>query len=214
MDVGVLGSGDVAKALARGFVAEGHSVKMGSRDPNAAGLLELAEKSGGRLTLGSPTDAARHGKVVVLALLGSAVESVIGSVGANAFAGKVVIDPANPLEFDANRMPRLFVGFSDSLGERVQRALPEARVVKAFNTVGNPHMYKPKFAGGPPDMFYCGNDAEAKKTVKTILTAFGWNALDYGGIEGSRILEPLCLAWVMGCQALGTWDVAYKFLHA
>jgi predicted dinucleotide-binding enzyme len=213
MDVAVLGSGDVAKALARGFVGEGHTVMMGSRDPNAAALRELAEKSGGRLTLGSPTDATRHGKIVVLALLGSSVEKVLAGVGANAFAGKIVLDPTNPLEFDANRMPHLFVGYTDSLGERVQRALPEAHVVKAFNTVGNVHMYKPKFAGGPPDMFYCGNDAEAKKTVKGIVSAFGWNALDYGGIEGARVLEPLCMAWFLGCQALGTWDVAYKFLH-
>ena len=95
----------------------------------------------------------------------------------------------------------------------MQRWLPGARVVKAFNTVGNAHMVNPAFPGGPPDMFIAGNDAEAKKVVTGILTAFGWSTIDAGGIEGSRLLEPLCLLWVSYALATGTWNHAFKLLR-
>jgi 8-hydroxy-5-deazaflavin:NADPH oxidoreductase len=105
------------------------------------------------------------------------------------------------------------VGHSDSRGEQVQRWLPNARVVKAFNIVGHAHMVQPKFPGGPPDMFFCGNDAETKRTVAELLTAFGWNAIDIGGIEGSRLLEPLCLLWVEYGVRSKSWDHAFKLLR-
>ena len=105
------------------------------------------------------------------------------------------------------------MGHSDSLGERVQRWLPKARVVKAFNTVGRDHMVHPEFPGGPPDMFICGNDAEAKKTVTGFLAAFGWNTIDIGGIEGARILEPLALLWVTYAMRTNSWNHAFKLLR-
>jgi 8-hydroxy-5-deazaflavin:NADPH oxidoreductase len=214
MQVGVLGSGNVARSLAKGFAAEGHSVRIGTRHPDGEGLQEFAGAKVPNISVGLPAEAVRHGKVVVLALLGKVAESSVAEVGASAFAGKVVLDPTNPLEFDANGAPKLFVGFSDSLGERIQRALPAAHVVKAFNTVGHTLMHRPKLPGGPPDMFYCGNDTEAKRTVEGIITSFGWTPLDLGGIEGARLLEPLCIVWVSSAMKLGTWDLAYKFLRA
>ena len=81
--------------------------------------------------------------------------------------GKVVIDATNPLEFNAGMPPRLAGSGNDSAGERVQRLLPDAHVVKAFNTVGNALMFRPSFPGGPPDMFICGNSEEAKKKVES-----------------------------------------------
>jgi predicted dinucleotide-binding enzyme len=213
MKVGILGSGDVAKSLAKGFAEAGHTVRLGTRDPHAKGLPELAQGSGGRISVGSAAEAAQFGEVVVLALLGSAVEKVLTEVGPSAFAGKLVIDPSNPLEFDASHRPHLFVGWNDSLGERVQRALPKAHVVKAFNTVGHTHMYKPQLPGGPPDMFLCGNDAGAKRKVGEILTSFGWAPLDLGGIESARLLEPLCVVWVTSGIVLGTWDLAFKLIR-
>ncbi|HZF11681.1 MAG TPA: hypothetical protein VFE33_23085 [Thermoanaerobaculia bacterium] len=95
----------------------------------------------------------------------------------------------------------------------MQRWLPEARVVKAFNSVGAPHMIHPVFPGGPPDMFYCGNDEAAKKTVAEICTDFGWGTIDAGGIEGARLLEPLCILWVGYGMKTGTWNHAFKLLR-
>ena len=109
------------------------------------------------------------------------------------FAGKVLIDVTNPLDVSDGMPPRLAVGHTDSaFGETVQRILPDSKVVKAFNIVGNPTRIHPDFPGGPPTtMFICGNDSEAKKTVVDILTKFGWETIDIGGIEGARLLNHL-----------------------
>jgi hypothetical protein len=209
-----LGSGDVAKALARGFVATGHAVKLGTRDPKSGKLDAFAQELGRSASLGTFSEAAEFGEVVVLAVLGSAALEAIRLAGPARFHGKVVIDTTNPLLFHGeNAPPELFVGTTDSLGEQVQRALPEAHVVKAFNVVGNAHFYQPKFPGGPPDMFICGNDAAAKRTVAGLLHAFGWPALDIGGIDGARSLEPLCLLWVRTAFALGNFNIAFHLLR-
>ena len=105
------------------------------------------------------------------------------------------------------------LGHTDSGGEQVQRWLPGVNVVKAFNIVGHAHMVEPAFPGGPPDMFIAGNDADAKNTVTEILTAFGWSTIDAGGIEGARLLEPLCILWVGYGLATGTWNHAFKLLR-
>jgi 8-hydroxy-5-deazaflavin:NADPH oxidoreductase len=210
MKVGVLGSGDVGKVLAGGFASLGHDVKIGSRDPQK--LAEFVRGAGKRVSAGTFEDAAKFGDVVVLATLGSATENAIKLAGPKNFAGKVVIDTTNPLDFSTG-VPRLYVGHTDSLGEQVQRWLPDARVVKAFNTVGNAHMVKPKFPGGPPDMFLCGNDEEAKKLVSQICEQFGFGVIDVGGIDGSRHLEPMCMVWVLHGFRAKSWNHAFKMLH-
>jgi hypothetical protein len=146
-------------------------------------------------------------------LLWTGAENALNMAGPGNFAGKVVIDAINPLEFVPNAPPRLAIGHTDSAGERVQRWLPSAKVVKAFNIVGNVHMFKPQFPGGPPDMFICGNDDAAKQTVTEILKDFGWPAIDIGGIEGSRLLEPLCILWVGYGIRSGSWNHAFKLLR-
>jgi predicted dinucleotide-binding enzyme len=123
-----------------------------------------------------------------------------------------VIDATNPLDF-SQMPPRLFVGTTDSLGERVQRLLPGARVVKAFNTVGNPHMVRPEFPGGPPDMFICGDDEAAKATVTDLTKALGWGVMDLGGIEVSRYLEPLAMVWITRFFRTNSGDHAFKLLQ-
>jgi predicted dinucleotide-binding enzyme len=184
-------------------------VKIGSRDPEK--LREWAE---GRehVSTGTFAETARFGDVLVLATLGVATEEAIRLAGIDAFDGKVVIDTTNPLDFSTG-MPRLSIGHTDSLGEVVQRLLPKARVVKAFNTVGNTLMVHPKLPGGPPDMFLCGNDDDAKKIVSQVCAHFGWGVVDLGGIEGARYLEPMCLAWVLHGIRSGSWGHAYKLLH-
>jgi 8-hydroxy-5-deazaflavin:NADPH oxidoreductase len=213
MKVGVLGSGDVAKSLGSAFAAEGHQVRLGSRNPDSEGLVAWKAKVGPRASTGTFAETAGWGELVVLATRGAEYESVLRLAGPDQFAGKVVIDVTNPLIMTPDRPPSLAVGFNDSAGEQVQRILPGARVVKAFNSVGNALMYRPNLPGGPPTMFYAGNDAGAKKQVADLLTAFGWQPVDVGGIEASRVLGPLCLLWVSSALNLGSWDIAFKILR-
>jgi 8-hydroxy-5-deazaflavin:NADPH oxidoreductase len=208
--IGILGSGDVAKALAKGFIALGHEVRLGTRTPSK--LAEWLGSAGERASVGTFAETAQFGDVLILATLGTGTEDAIRLAGIPNFAGKVVIDATNPLDFSRGMPPSLFVGQTDSLGEIVQRLIPEARVVKAFNTAGNPLMVNPQFAEGRPDMFICGNDENAKKVVSQICDHFGWGVVDIGGIEGSRYLEPMCLVWVLYGVKRGAWNHAFKMV--
>jgi predicted dinucleotide-binding enzyme len=213
MRVGILGSGDVGQSLGTGFVSLGHEVKLGSREAANERSTAWARKAGSNASTGTFEDAAQFGEVLLLATLGAAAEEAVRRAKAQHFRGKVVVDVTNPLEFHPNAPPSLFVGHTDSLGERVQRWLPDSRVVKAFNTVGYALFFRPNLPGGPPDMFICGNDGKAKETVTGILKDFGWPTIDLGGIEAARILEAMCLAWVGSAMRLGTWEIAFKVLR-
>ncbi len=208
--IGILGSGDVGRALAAGFAGLGHDVKIGSRDPQK--LAEWASTAGPHVSTGTFEEVAHFGDILVLATLGVATEEAIRLAGVDAFDGKVVIDTTNPLDFSTGK-PQLSIGHTDSLGEVIQRLLSRSHVVKAFNTVGNALMVHPQLPGGPPDMFICGNDDDAKKIVAQICRHFGWGVIDLGGVESSRYLEPMCLAWVMYGIRSGTWTHAFKLLH-
>ncbi|HSP35303.1 MAG TPA: NAD(P)-binding domain-containing protein [Thermoanaerobaculia bacterium] len=208
--VGVLGSGDVGKVLAAGFHSVGDEVKIGSREPQK--LAEWARAAGKGVANVTFEEAAKFGDIIVLATLGQGTENAIRLAGPKNFAGKVVIDATNPLDFSTG-MPQLYIGHKDSLGEQVQRWVPDAKVVKAFNSVGNAHMIKPQFPGGPPDMFIAGNDEAAKRTVTQICQDFGWGVIDTGGIEGSRYLEQMCLVWVLDGFRTKSWNHAFKMLH-
>jgi len=212
MRVGILGTGDVGRALGKGFVALGHDVKIGSREAKNEKALAWASELGAKASVGTFADAAAFGDIVVLATLGVANESALKMAGPEKLRGKVVIDTTNPLDFSAGMPPKLAVSGNDSGGERVQRLLPDAHVVKAFNTVGNAFMFRPSFPGGPPDMFFCGNDADAKQKVATILKDFGWGIVDVGGIESSRYLEAMCLVWVLSAIQTNSWNQAFKLL--
>lgn len=208
----MLGTGVVGKALSKGFVSRGHDVMIGSRDPAKA--QELAEEVGGRASGGSFEEAARFGEIAVLATKWTGTEEALRAAGPDNLSGKVLIDATNPLAPREGGPPGLALGHTDSGGEQVQRWVPGARVVKAFNTVGNPHMVDPDFPDGKPDMFIAGDDADAKATITEILESFGWpGSVDLGGIEASRVLEPMCIAWVLYGARTGTWDHAFKLLR-
>jgi len=213
MRIGILGTGDVGRALGRGFAMLGHEVKMGSRDANNEKAKAWASEVGKLASTGTFSDAAEFAEMAVLATLWSGTENVLRSAGAQRLAGKVLIDATNPLVFAPGAPPALALGHTDSGGEQVQRWVPEARVVKAFNTVGHAHMVKPQFPGGPPDMFICGNDVAAKASVTSILAGFGWNTIDIGGIDGSRLLEPMCVLWVLYGIRTNTWNHAFRLLR-
>jgi hypothetical protein len=213
MKIGVLGTGDVGRAVGKGFITLGHDVMMGSRTAANDKAAAWAREMGSRASTGTFGEAAAFGDIIVLATLGVANESVLRGAGRENSRGKVVIDTTNPLDFSGGMPPKLAVSGNDSGGEQVQRMLPDAFVVKAFNTVGNALMFRPALPGGPPDMFICGNDEGAKKKVSAILADFGWATVDVGGIEASRYLEAMCMVWVLAAARMQTWNMAFKLLR-
>ncbi len=213
MKIAILGTGDVGQTLGSGLLSLGHEVRMGSREAGNEKTRAWAVKAGGRASAGTFAEAAAFGDLAVLATLWSGTENVLRLADAKNLAGKVVIDATNPLVFTPDAPPALALGHTDSGGEQVQRWLPESRVVKCFNIVGHAHMVHPDLPGGPPDMFLCGNDAAAKKTVTEICRAFGWPVIDIGGIEGARLLEPICILWVLYGIRTNSWNHAFKLLR-
>ena len=217
MNIGVLGSGEVGRRLGEGFIELGHMVKIGTRDPSKGELVQWVSNHGGeegKSSAGAFAEAASFGEIIVIATSWEGTANAIKMADPKKnLGGKIVIDVTNPLVFSQGMPPKLALGHSDSAGETVQRLIPEAKVVKAFNIVGNPHMVHPNFPGGPPTMFICGNDDEAKKVVVDILTKFGWETIDIGGICGARLLEPLALLWITYYFRTGTGDHAFKLLR-
>jgi predicted dinucleotide-binding enzyme len=211
MKIGVLGSGDVAKVLAGGFLEHGHDVSIGTRD--AAKLKDwIAQNS--RASIGSFAETARFGEVIVLAVKGSAAAAALRAAGAANLADKLVIDATNPI---ADAPPtqgvlRFFTDLNESLMEQLQREFPNARLVKAFNSVGNARMVNPHYDAGKPTMFICGNDERAKKIVADILDQFGWETADMGGVEAARAIEPLCMLWCIPGFLRNEWTHAFKLL--
>lgn len=211
--IGVLGTGAVGRRLAGGFRGRGHQVMIGSRDPEKPELREWLSGEGAGIEAGTFAEAAGFGELLILAVFGDAAEQMIADAGRESFAGKVVIDAMNPLDFSAGFPPKLSISGEDSLGERVQRALPEAKIVKAFNIIGNPYFVDPSFSDGEPTMLIAGDHADAKRTVTDLLADFGWSdVVDIGGIEGSRELEAICIAWVKIGGVRGAWDHGFKLL--
>jgi predicted dinucleotide-binding enzyme len=210
MNVGILGSGIVAQVLGAGFIKHGHRVMLGTRDPSK--LASWTQSTGG--TSGSLSDAASFGEVLVLAVKGSAAEDVLRLAG-DGVAGKVIIDTTNPIapKPPVNGVLSFFTTLDDSLMERLQRAYPQARLVKAFNSVGNTRMVNPSFADGQPTMFICGNDDDAKGVVGKILEQFGWDVQDLGKVEAARAIEPLCILWCIPGFLRNEWTHAFKVVH-
>ena len=213
MKVGIFGTGDVGRALGRAFVTLGHDVKMGAREAGNAKAASWAKENGPKASAGTFAEVAEFCELAVLATLGSANKEVLKAAGPERLAGKIVIDATNPLDTSKGMPPGLAISGNDSGGEEVQRTVPKSHVVKAFNIVGNAHMFRPEFPGGPPDMFFCGNDEGAKKRVGALLTDFGHNPVDIGGIEGSRYLEAMCIVWVLYAVKQGGWNHAFKMLR-
>ena len=213
MRIGILGTGDVGQALGTAFVTLSHEARMGGREATNDKAAAWAREAGPKASAGTFADAAAFGGLVVFATLGVANEQVVKAAGPDPFAGKVVIDATNPLDFSGGMPPTLAIAGNDSGGEQLQRLLPSAHVVKAFNTVGNALMFRPDLPGGPPDMFICGNDDDAKRQVAALLEEFGWGVIDVGGIESSRYLEAMCMVWVIAGARSGNWRQAFKMLR-
>ena len=212
MRVGILGSGDVAKSLAKGFIGHNYEVTLGTRD---RAKLEPWVAQHPPATVGSFPEAAKFGDVVVLAVKGTAAVDALRAAGATNFAGKPIIDATNPIA-DApptNGVLKLFTSLDESLMERLQRDFPQGRFVKAFSSVGNACMVDPRFKDGKPTMFICGNDQAAKEVVTRILDEFGWETADMGAVEAARAIEPLCILWCIPGFLRQDWVHAFKLLR-
>jgi predicted dinucleotide-binding enzyme len=212
MKVGILGSGDVGKALAAGLLKHGHQVMMGTRTPDK--LSDWAKQNPGA-KVGTPADAAKFAELVILAVKGDVAADAVRGAGAANLANKPVIDATNPIA-DAppvHGVLKFFTNLDESLMERLQREFPQIRFVKAFNSVGNRLMVNPKYKEGKPTMFICGNDDAAKQTVRGILDQFGWEAADMGKAEAARAIEPLCMLWLIPGFLRNEWTHAFKMLR-
>lgn len=211
MNIAILGTGVVGISLAKGFVASGHTVTFGTRNPGAERARAALSAVPGATAL-SPLEAAGQADLAVLALPWNAVLETLQALGPKALAGRVLIDATNPLDFSSGA-PKMALGFSDSAGETVQRLLPEAHVVKAFNIITANHMVNPKLADGVPDMLIAGNDTSAKEAVSKILRDFGWRSpIDMGDITASRLLEPFAMVWIEYGVRNGHWTHAFSLL--
>ncbi len=212
MKVGILGTGDVGKAIAKGLLALGHEVMIGARSAGSEKATAVAAELGAKAVAGSFAEAAAYGEVVVLATLGSVNEQVIAATGADNLTGKVVLDTTNPLDFTKGFPPSLLQPKEGSGAQAIQALAPGARVLKVFKPVRNALMFRPELQGGAPTMFLCGNDEVAKATAAEIVTAFGWEPIDVGTLAAAHWLEAMCMVWVAVGARSGRWDRAFKLV--
>jgi predicted dinucleotide-binding enzyme len=208
--VALLGSGDVGKTLAKGFLKYGYQVVVGT--DHAEKLADFKNENPG-VRIDSFKQAASSAELVVLCVKGTAAESVIEKAKAE-ISGKTIIDATNPIA-DAppeNGVLKFFTSLDESLMERLQKIAPDARFVKALNSVGSAVMINPAFGGTRPTMFICGNDGEAKKQVSHIMVQFGFEVEDMGMAQSARAIEPLCILWCIPGFLRNEWTHAFKLL--
>lgn len=210
--IGIVGSGTVGLTLASGFVKHGYNVMVGSRSPEK--LAEWKKATADKGLIGTFSDAAAFGDIVVLAAKGTMAQSALGLAGEKNIAGKTVIDVTNPIAEapPENGVIKFFTTLDKSLMEQLQVAFPKANFVKAFNSVGNALMVNPDFGGVKPTMFIAGNSDQAKKDVSRILDEFGFEVEDMGKAEGARAIEPLCMLWCIPGLVRNEWAHAFRLL--
>jgi predicted dinucleotide-binding enzyme len=214
MNIAVLGTGMVGKAIATKLIQLGHTVCMGSRTQGNAKAAAWARSAGASATEARFAEAVTRGEVVFSCLKGDVTLDVLRSIGAAAFRGRIVVDVGNPLDFSRGTPPTLSLCNTTSLGEEVQKALPEAKVVKTLNFVNSEVMVDPAKAGGAISMLICGNDVSAKCTVTDLLRAFGWpEVIDLGGITAARGTEMMMPVWLSLWSALGTHHFGFKIVR-
>jgi 8-hydroxy-5-deazaflavin:NADPH oxidoreductase len=215
--IAVLGTGIVGRTMAARFADLGHEVAIGTRDPQATLTRSEPDAMGNPpfstwradhegIALRTFAEAAQQAEVVVNATSGEASVDVLTQAGAANLAGKVLIDIANPLDFSQGFPPTLFVKDTDSLGEQIQRAFPDAKVVKTLNTMTAALMAEPgRAGGGDHSVFVSGDDDDAKKTVVDLLHGLGHtDVIDLGDLSTARGTEMLLPVWLRLMNALGT----------
>jgi predicted dinucleotide-binding enzyme len=196
---GVLGTGVVGQTIATKLLALGHEVAMGSREAGNKKAVDWAADAGERAREGSFADAAAFGEIVVNATAGTASLEAISQAGDDALSGKTLLDISNPLDFSGGFPPTLAVVNDDSNAEQIQRAHPDARVVKTLNTITAAVMVDPSRVPGSHNVFVAGNDDAAKADAIELLTSFGWpreDVIDLGDLTAARGLEMYLPLWL------------------
>jgi hypothetical protein len=211
MNIGILGTGGVARAIAAKLVSLNHGVTLGTRNVHETMSRAAVDTMGNApfrdwhsnhavIKLGTYADAAAYGEILVNATSGSGSIAALHAAGEKNIGGKILLDISNPLDFSKGFPPSLSIVNTDSLGELIQRTFPSVKVVKTLNTLSNPLMVNPSLVnGGDHTIFLSGNDVEAKKNVLSLLTSFGWNAenvIDLGDITSARGTEQILPIWV------------------
>jgi predicted dinucleotide-binding enzyme len=200
MDIAIVGTGSVGSTLGRAWATEGHDVVYGSRDPDGERVQSLVDDIGDRASVTTPEAAASAGEVILLAVPGTVVVDVVESIG-DAVAGKPVLDATNSMDRT-----------DESLAERVAASAPEARVAKAFNTIGTDGMRSPEFRDGRATMFLAGDDPDAKAVGADLARDIGFEAVDCGDLDATLMLEDLARLWVHLSTRLGR-DIGFKLLR-
>jgi len=215
MRFGVLGTGMVGRTIAGKLVAVGHEAKMGSREAGNEKAVAWVAEAGEGASEGSFADAAGFGEVVVNATAGAHSLEALEAAGADNLRGKVLIDIGNALA--GTQPPTLTVSNTDSLGEQIQRAFPDALVVKALNTMNAGVMVAPDSLGETTNAFICGDDAGAKAQVTELLESFGWlsgDIIDLGDISAARGMEMYLMFWLQLMFAGGTAQFNIRIVKA
>ncbi|HEX6281541.1 MAG TPA: NAD(P)-binding domain-containing protein [Nitrososphaera sp.] len=209
--VGILGSGDVGKALAKGFLKHGYQVAIGSDHPEK---LADFKRENPEMETATFEQAAQSGDIIVICVKGTVAEKIVEKMKRH-LTGKTIIDTTNPIA-DAppqNGVLKFFTSLEESLMERLQKIAPDAQFVKAFNSIGSMFMVNPDFGDDTkPTMFICGNNDDAKKKVYEILEKFGFEVEDMGKAESARAIEPLCMLWCIPGFLRNEWLHAFKLL--
>ncbi len=209
--IGILGSGNVAQELAKGFLKNGYPVTLGTGHPEK--LRDFKNTEAPHVEVGSFAEAAAFGELLVLAVKGSAAKEALELAGAGNLAGKTIMDATNPIADQApeNGVMHFFTDLETSLMEQLQKAFPEAHFVKAYNSVGAAFMVDPPF-DSLPTMFICGNEEKAKTEAGEIIRLFGWEVFDMGSAVAARAIEPLCILWCIPGLKDNSWTHAFKLL--
>lgn len=213
MNIAVLGTGNVGNTIGSRMIEVGHTVMMGSRTSDNEKALAFVDKHNGKASAGTFADASSFGEIIFNCTVGVGSLEALKMAGENNLNGKIMVDVSNPLDFSKGMPPSLAVCNTNSLGEEIQKAYPEVKVVKALNTMWCGLMVNPAVLnGGEHSTFVCGNDAEAKETVKEILKSFGWfekNILDLGDITKARGTEMYLPLWlsIYGATQNGAFNI-------
>lgn len=211
--IGILGSGMVANSIATKLIQLGYQVKMGARSSDNSKNLEWKNNNGNNAFTGTFHDAASFGDILFICIKGEAVVDVIKSINRNFFNAKLIIDVSNPLDFSKGMPPSMIPNLSNfnSLGEELQKAIPDAYVVKTLNIVNCEVMVNPAKTNGIPTMFLCGNNETAKKHATDFLKQFGWtDIIDLGDISGARGMEMILPLWIRTMLTLNYPYFAFK----
>lgn len=213
MKIAIIGAGNVGGTLGLTWARKSHDITFGVRDPGEAKVQKLIAAAGGRATAATVPEAVALAPVVVLATPWEGAQNAVSAAGN--LAGKILVDATNPVVIGSDLSERgLVIGHTTSAAEQIQQWAPGARVVKAFNTIGAKNMADPRFGGQSATMFICGDDAQAKVTVKRLSDDLGFETVDAGPLTIARLLEPVAMLWIHLCIGMG-WgpDFCFKVLH-